>query len=328
MQRLLITGGAGYIGSHAVLQGIQEGYQVKVVDSLISGHEKVFSTIEEMTGERVDFTQADIRNKENMSRIVDSFAPDFIMNFAALKSVGDGENFPAEYHDNNVNGLRNLLETLSGSHTRVIFSSTAAVYDPFQELPLTEDAKLAPINVYGKTKLDCEKLLQESKLQSVIFRYFNVVGNQESGLMGEYPEKATNLLPIVMQTLADKREKVTLFGANFATRDGYQERDYIDVLDIVRAHFLALQAQFVEKTTVMNLATGNSVSCLELFAVAEEITGKKLRYEIGAPRQGDPERSFASAKRALSLLGWQTQRSIQESVEAQWRWIQRYFALG
>jgi UDP-glucose 4-epimerase len=325
MKKLLITGGAGYIGSHALLKGIQEGYQVKVVDSLIAGHESVLQIIEDLTKQKVNFSKIDIRDKENFKKIVDEFEPDYIMNFAALKSVGEAEKFPEEYYDNNVNGLANVLSAIKGTSTKLVFSSTAAVYDPNQELPLTEESRLQPIGVYGKTKLKCEKLIQASDIKSVIFRYFNVVGNHPDGVIGEYPEKTTNLLPLVLQALAGKRDNMTLFGCNFNTRDGSQERDYIDVNDLVDGHFLALQKDFTDKTTIMNLGTGNPASCLELFKIAEEVTGSKLDYKIVEPRAGDPEKSFASADKALKLLDWKAKRSLKESIEAQWKWMTNYY---
>jgi UDP-glucose 4-epimerase len=327
MKKLLITGGAGYIGSHAVLQGIQEGYKVKVIDSLVTGHKEVFETIEKLTGKKIDFSQIDIRNKTELLKTIDSFAPDYLMNFAALKSVGEGETHAEEYYDNNVNGFSNILSVLEEGSTKIVFSSTAAVYDPFQEAPLTENSKLGPLSVYGKTKLQCEELLNKSSIKSIIFRYFNVVGNHPDGVIGEYPEKVTNLLPIVLQALAGKRDKVTLFGNDFNTKDGSQERDYIDVNDLVNAHFLALVKDFNEKTVVMNLGTGGATSCLELFSIAEQVTGRKLNYEVGPHRPGDKEKDYASSQKAFELLGWQTKRNLRESIEAQWKWMQNYYGI-
>lgn len=328
MKNLLITGGAGYIGSHAVYKAINKGYNVKVVDSLVTGNEQVLKIIEQLTKKKVDFSKVDIRDKVEMKKIFNEFQPEFVMNFAALKSVGEGEKHPDEYYDNNVNGVTNILKCIDPKTTKLVFSSTAAVYDPFQDLPLTEKSILKPISVYGKTKLECEKLIAKSKCKSVVFRYFNVVGNIETGDFGEYPEKTTNLLPLVLQTLTGKRESVTLFGDKFGTKDGSQERDYIDVNDIVDAHFLAIEKELPDEKYTINLGTGKPTSCLELFSVAEGVTGKKLNYIVGEPRQGDPESSFASADLAKEVLGWSAKRDLKDSITAQWKWMQKKFLVN
>jgi UDP-glucose 4-epimerase len=326
--KLLITGGAGYIGSHAVLQGLQLGYDVYVIDSLVTGNLDMLEKIRTLsTNKNLTFHKVDLTDKEALDKVVDEIHPDFTMHFAALKSVGEGEKFPEQYHFNNVIGTTNLVNALVRVGSKLVFSSTAAVYDATQPMPVTEESKLGPINIYGKTKLQCENVIKNSGLKYVIFRYFNVVGNNPDGLIGEKPEKCTNFLPIVMQTLAGKREKTTIFGANYKTADGFQERDYIDILDLVDAHFLAISYLEKHDSDIINLATGKPSSCKEIMEEAEAISGKKLAYEIGEHRVGDPESIYADPQKALKLLNWSAKRSLHDSVVSQWLWTKKYYQI-
>lgn len=324
--KILVTGGAGYIGSHTVLKLLESGYEVIVIDSLERGYLEALERVKRLTGKNLTFVNGDLKNPEVSKSVMRQFKPDCVIHFAAYKSVEEGERNPEMYLENNVTATKYLLEgMLENNVKKIIFSSSAAVYGETDILPITEDVSPNPINVYGKTKLMMENLINEYtikyELQSLAFRYFNAVGADSSGQIGEDPRNCTNLIPIVMQVLSSQRDKVLLFGDNFNTLDGSQERDYIHVSDLALAHTKAVEVDLIDgKMEIVNLSTGISTSCKKIFKLAEEISGNTLNYEIVSPRKGDPERVFASKNKAFELLNWEPTRDIQESIYNQWNW--------
>lgn len=327
--KIFITGAAGYIGSHAVLQALESGYQVIAFDSLERGFKEALDRVEKLTGKKIQFIQGDLRNKNAIEEALKDTLPDIVFHFAAYKSVGEGEQEPEKYFENNVDASINLIESMINlGIPKIIFSSTAAVYS-YQvnsKLPFTEDTQPNPINVYGKTKLMLEQKIKDYtekyKLKAIAFRYFNVAGAHQSGDIGEDTKTSTNLIPVTCNVLVGNKEKVYLFGNKFNTKDGSQERDYIHVDDIVSAHIKALSYEG-NNFEIFNLSTGKSTSCLEIFKLAEEISGQKLNYEVTEPRKGDPEILYASSQKAQNLLGWTPKYNVKDCIKTYWNWIKK-----
>lgn len=327
--KIFITGAAGYIGSHAALQALDAGYQVIAFDSLERGFKEALDRVEKLTGKKIQFIQGDLRNKNDIYKALKETLPDVVFHFAAYKSVGESEKEPEKYYENNVNASLNLLDSMVDlGIPKIMFSSTAVVYSnkPGVSLPFTEETEPNPINTYGKTKLILEQKAKEYtakyNLKAISFRYFNVAGAHESGDIGEDPKTSTNLIPVTCQVLIGNREKVYLFGNNFNTKDGSQERDYIHVNDIVSAHIQAISYES-NNFEIFNLSTGKPTSCLEIFRIAQEVSGKKLNYEVTEPRVGDPEILYASSEKAQRLLNWKTKYDVTESIRTYWNWIQK-----
>lgn len=324
--KIFITGGAGYIGSHTAFEALRQNHDVTIFDSLERGYKQAIERVESLSGKKINFIKGDLRLEKSINEALKASQPDVVIHFAAYKSVGEGEKEPQKYIENNVYATKILVEAMVRNNVkRIIFSSSAAVYGISKDLPITEDSPTNPISVYGKTKLDMEMIIKkyakENGLEALSFRYFNAVGADESGQIGEDPRSSTNLLPLVMQTLIGKREKVLLFGNRFSTKDGSQERDYIHVSDLADAHVKALKIFIPEgKMLVLNLSTGERTSCFEVFNISEEVSGKKLNYEISQPRSGDPEVLYADNLKAKKILHWEPKRSIRKSIEDQWRW--------
>lgn len=325
-QKILVTGGAGYIGSHTVLELLKSGYEVIVADSLEKGYLEAIDRVKKLSGKDIAFVKGDLKIPEFSQNLLSLHKPDAIIHFAAYKSVEEGEKNPDSYFENNVTATKYLLQSMVNNGVKkIIFSSSAAVYGESDVLPITESVNPNPINVYGTTKLQMEELISKYtikfNLKSLAFRYFNAVGADESGQIGEDPRNCTNLIPIVMQTLSGKRKEVFLFGDKFKTRDGSQERDYIHVSDLATAHVKALTSDLVKgKMEIVNLSTENSTSCKEIFSIAEKVSGKNLNYIVQSPRKGDPEIVYASKNRSSEFLKWKPVRDIKKSIQDQWNW--------
>lgn len=324
--KIFITGGAGYIGSHTVLEALNKNHEVIVFDSFERGYHEPLRRIQNMTGKTLLEIKGDLRNINEIRKALNDTKPDCVIHFAAYKSVGEGEKEPQKYKENNVDATRNLLDAMvEAGVKKIIFSSSAATYGTTKELPITEDSPQNPISVYGRNKLDMEYLVEEyakkHNMQAVAFRYFNAVGADESGEIGEDPRSSTNLVPLVMQTLTGKRAEVLLFGDKFNTEDGSQERDYIHVSDLADAHIKVAEKDLeVGALLKLNLSTGERTSCLKVFSLAEKISGRKLNYRVVEPRQGDPEVLYADSSKAQSILSWMPIRNIEKSIEDQWNW--------
>jgi len=325
MKKILVTGGAGYIGSITLMQILEKDYEICVVDNLERGYRQALDRVKNLSGKTFRFEKCDVRDKDKMSEIFESFRPEAVVHFASYKSVGEAEKEPEKYFDNNVGGMIVLLELMCEFGVKkIIFSSTAAVYGN-GTMPLSELSPTNPLNAYGGSKLEMEKLACDyvkKGISTVALRYFNAVGAHISGELGEDPSRSTNLLPLVMQTLVGRRPEVLLFGNKFNTTDGSQERDYIDVYDLARAHVLALE-KTVAGFEAINLSTGNPTSCLEVFRKSEEVSGKKLNYRVTEPRAGDPEVLYAISDKALRLLDWKPVKTIDDSITDQWHWTEK-----
>lgn len=326
--KLFITGGSGYIGSHTALAALRNNHEVIIFDSFERGYHEAVERVEKLSGRKILIIEGDLRNQNDIDSALSQTMPDCVIHFAAYKSVGEGQKEPEKYIENNVGATENLLKAMvKFGVKKIIFSSSAATYGNIkpEDLPVTEETPTNPISVYGETKLEMEKLVEkyskEYNLNSIAFRYFNAVGADESGMIGEDPRSSTNLLPLVLQTLIGKREEVLLFGDKFDTSDGSQERDYIHVSDLADAHIKASTLEFEPgKMVILNLSTGMKTSCLQLFKIAEEVSGKNLNYKVVEPREGDPEVVYADSSKAQKFLNWFPERDIRKSIEDQWRW--------
>jgi UDP-glucose 4-epimerase len=308
-KNILVTGGAGYIGSVAVKNLAEQGYKVRVADSLFRG-DSLLGYIKS----RANFYKIDIaKEKDKLEEMFKENQFDAVMHFAAYKSVEESMKNPEKYQDN-VIGTENLLELMAEYNVnKIIFSSSAAVYKP-SDRPLKEDDRLEPSNVYGQTKLQCEEKIrdfcQKSGITYANLRYFNVAGDGGLGYVDPMPE---NVLPIIMETLIGKRKEFIIFGTDYATKDGTCLRDYIHVSDLVRAHILALA---VEESITVNLGTSNGYTVLELAKITEEIIGKKLNYRFGPRRAGDPDALVASYQKAKEILAWEPEKNIKEMISS------------
>ncbi|OGZ17786.1 MAG: UDP-glucose 4-epimerase GalE [Candidatus Nealsonbacteria bacterium RBG_13_37_56] len=307
IKNILVTGGAGYIGSVAVKNLVEQGYKVIVVDSLFRG-DSLLNYIKSVA----KFYKIDIaKEKDKLEEMFKGNNFDAIMHFAAYKSVEESMKNPEKYQDNII-GTENVLELMAKYNiNKIIFSSSAAVYNP-SDHPLREDDQLDPLNVYGQTKLQCEQKIrdfcQKHKMIYANLRYFNVAGDGELGYVDPMPE---NVLPIIMETLIGKRKEFIIFGTDYASKDGTCVRDYIHVIDLVRAHILALA---IEKSITVNLGTSKGYTVLELAKITEEITGKKLNYRFGPRRAGDPDALVASYQKAKEILNWEPEKDIREMI--------------
>ena len=307
IKNILVTGGAGYIGSVAVKNLVEQGYKVIVVDSLFRG-DSLLNYIKSVA----KFYKIDIaKEKDKLEEMFKENNFDAIMHFAAYKSVEESMKNPEKYQDNII-GTENVLELMAKYNiNKIIFSSSAAVYKP-SDHPLREDDQLDPLNVYGQTKLQCEQKIrdfcQKHKMIYANLRYFNVAGDGELGYVDPMPE---NVLPIIMETLIGKRKEFIIFGTDYASKDGTCVRDYIHVIDLVRAHILALA---IEKSITVNLGTSKGYTVLELAKITEEITGKKLNYRFGPRRAGDPDALVASYQKAKEILNWEPEKDIREMI--------------
>jgi len=328
MSKLLVTGGAGYIGSHFVLEALQSDKDVVVVDNLERGYRQALDRVEKISGRSLKFIQGDLRDKSFVLEMLELEKPSCILHFAGYKSVSEGQKEPQKYFENNVESTRNILNGMKNAGTkRIVFSSTAATYGMGKILPINENSIEAPISVYGVTKLTSEKLIngfksQYPELEAVIFRYFNAVGAHESGLIGEDPANSTNLIPIAAKSILNKSQ-FQIFGNHFQTQDGYQERDYIHVCDLATAHLKAVNLDLSNNSNydLINLSTGVPTSCLEIIQILEKISNHELDYVISEPRDGDPERLFASSEYAYKRLGWKAKYDVKKSIEDYWNWL-------
>ena len=307
MKTILVTGGAGYIGSVAVKTLLGKGYEVIVVDNLSKG-------IRRLVDKKAKFYEVDLVDKHELDKVFSENKVDAVMHFAAYKAVGEGERNAVKYSDN-VTGTINLLNLMVQYHIKkLIYSSTAAVYGMAEESPVTENSLTVPINNYGVTKLACEMLIEGySKAHGINYvslRYFNVAGDGGLNYLDPAPE---NVLPILMEVLIGERDKFTIFGNDYDTRDGTCIRDYIDVNDLVDAHVLALD---VKGNEVINLGTSTGVTVKELVDIVIEVTGMKFDYEYGARREGDCAELVASNEKARKILDWKPKRSIKDMIKS------------
>ena len=330
---ILVTGGAGFIGSHTVVELLTRGYEVVVVDNLSNASEKVFDRIDQIVGDeasaRLSFVRADVCDKEALDAVFDEYPISCVIHFAGLKAVGESVQKPIEYYSNNLGSTLALLEVMRSHGCKsIIFSSSATVYGDPDELPLTEASpKKNATNPYGWTKWMIEQILMDTATADpewnvVLLRYFNPIGAHESGLIGEDPKGIpNNLLPYVAQVAVGRREAVHVFGDDYDTPDGTGVRDYIHVMDLAAGHVAAL-AWMAGRTgcEVFNLGTGNGTSVLEIIKAFSEACGKELPYVIEPRRAGDVTANYADCTKARELMGWEAQFGIAEMCRDSWNW--------
>jgi len=325
---VLITGGLGYIGSHTAVELLERGHEVIILDNLCNSSESVMDGIQKITGKTPKLYIGDIRDREILQMIFKGHNVESVMHFAGLKAVGESEEKPLLYHDNNVTGSITLFDAMMKAQVkRVIFSSSATVYGTSDNYKLTEDMPLNPSNVYGKTKLKVEEILCDLKktnpqLGVAILRYFNPVGAHPSGFIGENPKGTpNNLMPYIADVASGIREKLFIFGDDYETPDGTGLRDYIHVKDLALGHIAALNKLEIDSDMItVNLGTGKPYSVLDLVHAFELASGKKIPYEVTPRRKGDVAGSFADPALAKELLRWKALSDIHIMCEDTWRW--------
>jgi UDP-glucose 4-epimerase len=320
MKKILVTGGAGYIGSHAVRALCDAGYEATVVDNLSKGHEGAVDG-------RAEFVELDLGDFEGLRKLLEDEKFDAVMHFAGSIEVGLSMREPALFFDNNVVNGRNLLEAMRlNGVDKIIFSSTAAVYGDPEHIPIKENDSLKPTNFYGVTKLMFENLLKKHDefwdIKYIALRYFNACGADESGEIGQDYSPDTHLIPRMLKTLQGKYSSLRVFGTDYETPDGTCIRDYIHVTDLVDAHLKALEYLFKGGiSNVFNLGNGNGFSVEEVIEKTESVTGKKVPYEEVERREGDPARLVADSEKARKILGWNPSRQkLEDIIGSAWRW--------
>lgn len=336
-KKILITGGTGYIGSHTAVELIQQGYEVFIVDNLSNSSISVLDGIEKITGIKPHFVKLDLTDKNATRKYLkDHHDLDAVIHFAALKAVGESVQEPLRYYRNNLESLTNLLKgMIDGDIPSFVFSSSCTVYGQPERLPVKENA---PVQVatspYGNTKQIAEEIIRDTihsvdNLNAIALRYFNPIGAHASSYIGELPIGIpNNLIPFITQTAAGIREQLKVFGDDYDTPDGTCIRDYINVVDLAKAHVAAVN-RLINKNTetsfeVFNLGTGKGLSVLEVIKAFEKATGKKLNYVITDRREGDIEKVWADATKANEVLGWKTEVSIEETMLSAWNWEKKY----
>ena len=327
MENVLVTGGAGFIGSHTVVELLSEGYGVVVVDNLSNSCDESLKRVEKITGKKVKFYLGDVRDEELLDKIFAENKIDSVIHFAGLKAVGESVRKPLEYYDNNLISTLHLLSAMKKANCKkLIFSSSATVYGTPERLPLDENCALSTTNPYGATKLMIENMLKdlavaENDWNLILLRYFNPVGAHESGLIGEDPKGIpNNLMPYVAQVASGKLAKINVFGNDYPTPDGTGVRDYIHVVDLALGHVAALKRCVDAGVHIYNLGTGIGYSVLDMIKAFEKACGKKLPYEIVARRSGDVAECYATSEKAERELGWKAKFGIEEMCASQWKW--------
>ncbi len=332
MAKILVTGGAGYIGSHTIIDLIDNGHEVISVDNFINSTPETYEQIRQVTGHSVPQYPVDLRDRNYLEKIFEENDITSIIHFAALKSVGDSVKDPLLYYENNLLGLINLLycqEKYSVFH--LIFSSSCSVYGNASKLPVTEETPLqAAESPYARTKQICEEIIFDfqrvnPRQNVVILRYFNPAGAHSSNLIGESPHNiANNLIPIITETAIGKRHKLSIFGTDYPTRDGTCVRDYIHVMDLADAHTKAMDFLSSHRNespcTIINLGSGTGSTVLEVVHSFEKVSQMKLNYEISDRRPGDTIAVYADYSKAQKLLGWTPKRSLEEIISSAWQW--------
>lgn len=325
---ILVTGGAGYIGSHTCIEMQNEGYDVVVVDNLDNSSSESLKRVEKITGMPVKFYKEDVRDKAALRKIFTENKIEAVIHFAGLKAVGESVREPIMYYDNNLQNTIALLEVMNEFGVKkIVFSSSATVYGVATEMPLREGMPLGAINPYGKTKLFIEEILRDLYVADkdwciALLRYFNPIGAHKSGLIGEDPKGIpNNLMPYISQVAVGKLEKLHVFGNDYKTVDGTGVRDYIHVVDLALGHVKAIDWALANKgCEAFNLGTGNGTSVLQLRDAFAKASGVDIPYVIDPRRPGDPDEVYADAEKAEKVLGWTAKYGIDEMCEDTWRW--------
>jgi len=318
MTNILVIGGAGYIGSHAVKMLVKQGFNVTVYDNLSKGHKQaVKDTV---------FVKGDLGDKKKLAKVFAQYKIDAVMHFAAFTEVGESVKEPAKYYNNNVVKVINLLDAMTEAGVKYfVFSSTAATFGEPQTPKISESHPQNPINPYGQTKLTVEKILKDYDvaygLKSAVLRYFNAAGADDSALIGESHNPESHLIPIILQAAKGVRESIKVFGEDYPTKDGTCVRDFVHVNDLSRAHILALQRIIKLNTSDnFNLGSGSGYSVKEVIETAKKITGKEIKVDYGPRRAGDPAVLVADSSKAQKVLGWQISYNLDKIISTAWEW--------
>ncbi|MEO7941456.1 MAG: UDP-glucose 4-epimerase GalE [Burkholderiaceae bacterium] len=325
---ILVTGGAGYIGSHTCVELLQAGHAVTVLDNFSNSQPEALHRVERITGKKLTVLRADIRDRAALEQALRSSGATAVIHFAGLKAVGESVEQPLAYYDNNVQGSLCLLQAMQACGVKtLVFSSSATVYGDPQRLPLQEDHPLSATNPYGATKLVVENMLRDlhrsaPEWRIAVLRYFNPVGAHASGLIGEDPQGTpNNLLPFVAQVAVGQRPHVNVWGNDYATPDGTGVRDYIHVVDLALGHLKALERlQHHAECRAINLGTGVGYSVLDMIRAFEQASGKPVPHQIADRRAGDIAACYADPALAQNLLGWRAERDLQTMCQDAWRW--------
>ncbi|MDY5954908.1 MAG: UDP-glucose 4-epimerase GalE [Kiritimatiellia bacterium] len=325
---ILVTGGAGYIGSHTVLELLNAGEQVTIVDNLLNSKEESLRRVQNLTGKKVEFKKVDLMDSAAIEAVFAAEQFDAVIHFAGLKAVGESVRKPLWYYDNNITGTLNLLKAMRAHGCRrLVFSSSATVYGIPETCPITEDFPIGAINPYGRTKQFIESILLdlaagEPGWSFGILRYFNPVGAHISGQIGEDPNGIpNNLMPFISQVAVGKLAELKVFGDDYPTHDGTGVRDYIHVVDLALGHLAALKKLMRDNETfTVNLGTGTGYSVLDMVSAFEKACGKKIPYSIAPRRPGDAAIVYADPRKAFELLGWKATRSLEQMCSDSWRW--------
>jgi len=326
--KILVTGGTGYIGSHACVALIEAGHDVVILDNLCNSSAQVLTRLERITGREPVFVQGDVRDRDCLDQIFADYSIAAVMHFAGLKAVGESVNSPLEYYDNNVTGTLTLLAAMAHALVKtLIFSSSATVYGDPASVPIAEDFPCSATNPYGRSKLMVEEILADWLVANPAWsvgrlRYFNPVGAHPSGLIGEDPlGTPNNLMPFVAQVAVGRQDSLYVFGDDYPTPDGTGVRDYIHVMDLVEGHVAALA--YIRRQSglhTVNLGTGQGVSVLDMVKAFEQASGRTIPYKIVERRPGDIAECWAQPSLAEQLLGWKASRNLEQMCEDAWRW--------
>ncbi len=325
---ILLTGGAGYIGSHTAVELIERGDNVIIVDDLSNSKAECLNRVEKITGVKPKFYQYDVADKALLTKVFDENSIDSVVHFAGFKAVGESVAKPLMYYRNNLNTTLTLLEVMHEHNVNsIIFSSSATVYGVPERVPLTEDMKTSCTNPYGWTKLFIEQILKDAahadpELSVVLLRYFNPIGAHESGLIGEDPEGIpNNLMPYIAQVAVGKLDHLNVFGNDYPTHDGTGVRDYIHVVDLAKGHAAAIDYSTKNKgVEIANLGTGIGYSVLDIVKAFEKANGVKVPYVIAPRRAGDVAECYADPKKALADFGWKAEKTLEDMCRDSWRW--------
>jgi UDP-glucose 4-epimerase len=326
--KVLVTGGAGYIGSHTCLELLSAGHEVFVIDNLSNGNEEALKRIQKITKCNLEFLNGDIRDSNVLDQIFASFAPESVIHFAGLKAVGESVSQPLKYYDVNVGGSISLLNSMIKARcNKIVFSSSATVYGNPHYLPYDELHPTNPVNPYGVTKLMIEQIIRswseaDNERIGTILRYFNPVGAHKSGQIGEDPSGIpNNLMPYIAQVAVGRREYLNIFGNDYETKDGTGARDYIHIVDLAGAHMKALQAQSnIKSFEIFNIGSGKAVTVLDLIKSFEKTSGALIRCKIFPRRDGDLPKFWADSTLASELINWKPKFDVDKMCEDTWRW--------
>ena len=333
--KILVTGGAGYIGSHTCVELLNAGYDVVVMDNLYNASEKAIERVEQITGKKVTFYKTDMLDREGVKKIFDNEKIDAVIHFAGLKAVGESVHKPIEYYHNNMTGTLILCDEMRNHGVKnIIFSSSATVYGNPAQIPITEECpKGTPTNPYGWTKSMLEQVLTDihtadPEWNVILLRYFNPIGAHPTAEIGELPNGVPqNLIPYLTQTAMGIRKELSVFGDDYDTPDGSCIRDYINVVDLAKAHVIAMDRMLggksLDNVEIFNLGTGNGVSVLELINTFEAATGVKVPHKIVGRREGDIEKVWANPERANKVLGWKATETLADTLASAWKWQER-----